>query len=53
MEREKKGQVKSSRVEFKVDKDFEHGGNANFMADSLASPDRESLGRKNSLGHEI
>jgi hypothetical protein len=45
--REKKGQVKTSRVEVEVDKDFAFGGNANFMADSLAS-----LGRARSLGHK-
>lgn len=44
--RKKKGQVKFSRVEVEVDKDFACG-DANFMADSLAS-----LGRARSLGHK-
>ena len=44
MEKRKKGQDKFSRV---GDKDFESGGCANFMDDSLAS-----LGRAKSLDHK-
>jgi hypothetical protein len=45
--REKKGQVKFSIVEVEVDGDFACGGNANFMADNLASLDcARSLGHK-------
>ena len=50
-----KGQAKFSKVEVRVDKDFECGGKANFMADSLASLGRaRSLGNKRSLpaGHK-